>query len=121
TGADKIAIEGVGRRMLAPDQAAKLRAAFQHRADVGRLIHAAAARPQCVFDRQWSQGAAIMFPEFATMRNAVRWISAESALQLYDGKPLDAIKTDGLGFRVARHAANDPMLIAYLVANALDA
>ena len=120
-GDDKTATDGVGLPPMTAEQAKKLRKAFQNRADIGRLIHQAVARPDCVFDRQWAQGTSMLFPEFAKMRMAARWLSAESALQLYDGKPLVAVQTEALGFRVAFHAAKDPMLIAYLVANAIDA
>lgn len=121
TGDDKIATDGVGGRPLTPEKAEKLRLAFQRRSDIGRLIHKAAGLPKCVYDRKWAEGAAMRFPEFATMRVALRWLSAESALQLYDGKPLDAIKTQALGFHLADQSATDPMLIACLVADALDA
>lgn len=121
TGDDKIATDGVGGLPLTPEKAEKLRAAFQRRADIGRLIHRAAGLPKCVYDRKWAEGAAMQFPEFATERVALRWLSAESALQLYDGKPLDAIKTQSLGFHMADQSATDPMLIACLVADALDA
>ena len=119
-GDDKAATDGVGYKPLTAEQAKKLKKAFQNRADIGRLIHQAVARPDCVFDRQWGQGSAMWFPEFARMRVAARWLSAESALQLYDGKPLDAIRTEALGFRLAFHTAKDPMLIAYLVSIAID-
>ena len=120
TGKDKLATDFTSGKPLTSLQAEQLRRAFVHRADIGRLIHAAVIRPQCVFDRQWSQGPAMMFPEFAKLRVATRWLSAESALELYDGKPEAAIRTMALGFVIARHAAQDPMLIAYLVAIAID-
>src|SRR5579872_293860 len=120
-GDDKVALAGVGRRPLTPKQVMQLRSAFAHRSDIGALIHRAAGMPDCVFSRSWRQGAAMQFPEFAVMRSAARWLSAESALQLYDGRPIEAIRTAALLFGVADHAANDPMLIAYLVSVAIDA
>lgn len=118
--ADKIANQGTWRRALTAEQAGQIRKALADRADITDLVHRAVGRPECVFDRKWEQGASMIFPEFATMRMATRWLSAESALQLYDGKPLDALRTQALGFRVSEHVSHDPMLIAYLVALATD-
>jgi len=119
-GDDKIATDYSGRAGLTVAEARQIRAAFQHRADIGRLIHRAVSRPVCVFDRQWALGAQMQFPEFRLLRTCARWLSAESALELYDGKPEAAIKTMALGFTLARHCAQDPMLIGYLVTIALD-
>jgi len=118
-GDDKIATDGVGRRPLTAEQATKLRLAFQNRADIGRLIHQAVARPECVFTRDWTQG--VYLPEYARMRLAARWLSAESALQLYDNEPIEAVKTEALGFRLADHATKVPTLDAHLVSIAIDA
>ncbi len=118
--ADKIANQSAWRRPLTAEQARQMRQALAHRTDITDLVHRAVGRPECVFDRKWEQGASMMFPEFATMRMTTRWLSAESALQLYDGKPMDALRTQALGFRVSEHVSHDPILIAYLVALATD-
>ena len=99
---------------------AKGRRTFERSKQAVGLIHRAAALAHCDFPRDWSLGPALMLPEFADLRRTARWIAAESYLELLDGKSLDAVRTQALGFRIARHAAHDSMLIAYLVAVAID-
>lgn len=93
------------------------------RADLLRLTHRAARRERCVFIRNWnsSDPARILFPEFATMRQCMRLLAAESLLMAYDGKPLEAVRNLAEGFQIARHAASEPILISYLVGVAVDA
>jgi hypothetical protein len=110
--ADKIAGRGVGRRMPPPEQMEKIRRALADRKDVLDLIYQAASRPKCVFKHDYSNPANELFREFATMREAARWLSAENALLLYEKKPLEAIRAQALGFRIARHAASEPILIS---------
>lgn len=109
-----------GRRIPTPQEVAKARKLLAERSKAVSFIHLAAALPDCAFERDWSQGASLEFREFAKFRRTARWLAAESYLQLIDGKPLEAIHTQALGFRVAQHAAHDPVLIAYLVALAID-
>jgi hypothetical protein len=102
-------------------QVAMARRVLAGRKDVHDLIHKAASLPKCVFARDWAKGSMIPFPEYARMRTAVRWLSAESSLLLQDKKPLEAVRNQTLGFQIGRHTATDPMLIANLVADAVDA
>lgn len=120
-GDDKTATEFSWRSPLTADRAKKLRSAFRHRSDVARLVHLAASRPECVFKRQWSLGLELTFPEFVNMRLAARWISAESALLLYDGKPLEAVQRQSEGFRISRQLDKSPAMISYLLHVAIDA
>lgn len=83
------------------------------------MIHQAAARPHCVFLRDWAQPSGITYPEYAHMRFAAQWLTAESLLLLHDGKPLEAVRTQALGFAIARHAAQEPTPISYFVACAI--
>lgn len=85
------------------------------------LIHRAAALPGCRFRRDWSQGADMLFPEYARFRRLARILSAEAQLLSAQGRVHEAVATAALVLRMARHAASDPVLIAYLVAAAIDA
>ena len=118
---DKVATDFSSRGPLTADKARRLRAALQHRSDIGRLIHRAAERPECVFTHQWSQGLETTFPELVNMRMAARWISGESALLLYDGKPLEAVRQLEAGFRISGQLAKSRTMICYLVHLAVDA
>jgi hypothetical protein len=87
------------------------------------LVHQAAARPKCVFKRDWDlpNPADIPLPELAQTRRAVRIVTAESLLLAQAGKGLDAVHNQALGFATARHAGSDMLLISYLVGQAVDA
>jgi hypothetical protein len=88
-----------------------------------RLAHEAAARPECVFTRDWdnTNPVDILYPELATIRTTARLLTAESLLLAGQGKRLDAVQNEAVGFRLARHSASDNTLAAYLVGIAVDA
>ena len=104
-----------------PEQLAAVQNVYDSRQDVWDLVHQAADRPQCVFVRDWKQGSGILFPEFQEIREAARLLNTESYLLAAHGKYGDAVKNQARGFRVAEHAASDPVLISYLVGVACDA
>ncbi len=99
----------------------QIRSALLLRRDVTALVHQAAQKPECNFNRDYSQGYNLLLPEYAAMRSGLRVLTNESALLLYDGKPLDAIRNETLGFAMAKHAQTDPILIGKLVSVALNA
>ena len=104
-----------------PQQVAAVRRTLAKRQDVMTLVHQAADRPQCVFVRDWSQGAKLEFPEYQQMREAARLIKTESYLLARDGRYGEAISNQARGFRVADQAATDHTLISYLVGVASEA
>jgi hypothetical protein len=110
-----------GHKMPSAEQWTQARLVLQHRPDLLRLIHQVAARPQCVFTRDWSNPNAILSPELAQMREAVRLLTAESLLLAQNGKPLEAVRNEALGFRIAHHADEENWLIGYLTAINSDA
>lgn len=99
------------------------RAALKRRADVMRLVHQAAARPQCVFVLDWTNPDldAILFPELATMRESARLLSTESLVMAANGRGVAAVRNEALGFRIAQHGDSDHDAISYLVGLAVDA
>jgi len=104
-----------------PQQAAVVRRTLAARQDVMTLVHQAADRPQCVFVRDWGKGIDLKLPEYQPMREAARLIETESYLLARDGRYQEAVVNQARGFRIARHAASDPLLISYLVGNACEA
>lgn len=104
-----------------PQQIARARSELNARKDLMALIHRAAALPDCDLQHRWSDGPAMLFPEFSRMRAATRWLMAESGLLLWDGKPLEAVRNAALGFRISAHSQTDQILIAHFVAIAIDA
>jgi hypothetical protein len=92
------------------------------RRDVLDLIHQAADRPQCVFSHKWDPLVGmVLFPEYATMRNAERRLQAESYVLAQEGRYREAIDNQARGFRIAAHAAAHPDTISSLVGIACDA
>jgi hypothetical protein len=99
-------------------QARALKALLESRPDVGRLVHAAAAKPHAYFPHEWNMDA--LFPQFAQMREGAKWIRWESVLMAREGRYADAVRNQALGFRFAAHAAEEPILIGHLVSIACD-
>ena len=104
-----------------PEQIASVRRILAARQDVMTLVHQAAARPQCVFVQDWSQGIALKFPEYMQIREAARILRTESYLLARDGHYHEAIANQALGFRVADQAAAGRTLVSYLVGVASEA
>ena len=94
-------------------QAAALKTLLASRPDVARLVHAAAAKPHANFPHEWT--VAVEFPQFAHMREAAKWLRWESILLARQGRYDEAIRNQALGFRTARHAAEEPNIIGLLV------
>lgn len=85
------------------------------------LLHQAASRPHCIFPRNWAKDFLILPSESGLLREAARWLSAESAFALQNRQWAEAVRAQSLCFHVARHAAADPTLIAYLTGAAINA
>ena len=119
-GTDKVLDDGSKNYPASAERIAQLRTALQHRQDILQLVHQAAARPRFVFTRDYAQGPYLLLPEYAPMRAGLRILTRESLVLLADGKPLDAIRNETLGFHMAQHAAADSILIAKLVGVALN-
>jgi hypothetical protein len=109
------------RKMPTPEQLAVGRQLFTSRRDIHNAILAAVSLPDCDFQRNWALGPDLLLPEYATMRWAARRLSAESTVLLMDGKPFDAVNELVHGFQLSKHAAKDPILVAFLVSAAIDA
>ena len=105
----------IATSQLTPAELAEVRQLLATRPDLLEAAHAAAAKPECDFNRDWSKGVELVFPEYATCREAVRLITAESVLLARDGKLNEAVENQAHGFRIARHSESDPIIIAYLV------
>lgn len=111
---DSDLIARFGRAHEPAAKIAAVRRALAARPDLRERIRVAARKPHCVFPRDWSAGVDTRFPEFPTMRQAARWLRAESAIMALDGNPGAAVALQASGYRIARQAASDPTVIAYL-------
>jgi len=76
---------------------------------------------KCAFPVNWGAGPEIVFPHYAKMRKAARWMSAKSKLCAHDGEIDEALEWARVSLRMSEHAAGDPVIIAQLVAIACQA
>ncbi len=98
-----------------PAQIAAVRRTLAARQDVMTLVHEAADKPQCVFVRDWNKGRDLAWPEYQALLASAWLLKTESYLLARDGQYQSAIANQSRGFRIAAHAASDPVLIEYLV------
>ncbi|NIM04312.1 MAG: hypothetical protein GTO55_00655 [Armatimonadetes bacterium] len=71
------------------------------------LIHQAAEMPECDFQRDWSKGIDVVFPEFAKLRRCSRLLSFESMMSLHAGRVDDAVEACSANFRLS-NAMDEP-------------
>jgi len=88
--------------------------------DLSPLIARAASIQACDFQRDYSLGLYLQFSEYTTVRTAARWIAAECAVAISEGRPADAVRRAALIFRMARHAAQSEDGISYITSISLD-
>lgn len=79
-------------------------------------IRQASEREKCAFPVNWGAGPAALFPHYAKMRQAARWLSAKSKLCAHDGQIDEALQWAHVSLRMSEHVAQDPILIGQLVA-----
>lgn len=74
----------------------------------------AAAKPACVFDRDWESGTLIRFPELASMKELVKHVARKAAMEAEAGRYESSMDWLGVGRAIARHT-DEPILIGMLV------
>lgn len=78
------------------------------------LAEQATALPRCWFDRDW-EGAATLFPEFAALKNVARLVGLRGSIAAFEGDPERALADAKRILAIARHAGEEPHIIARLV------
>jgi hypothetical protein len=110
------------RYTYTPEQLARVQKIYDDNREAIALLHQATDRPQCVFARDWTKDTLnAPFQQYAGLRESARELRAESVLLAEEGRYSEAIANQTRVYRVAEHAASDPTLISYLVAEAIDA
>ncbi|MCW5941299.1 MAG: hypothetical protein KIS66_03650 [Fimbriimonadaceae bacterium] len=99
----------------------ELRTALRKAGPFLAIARRAANKPYCVFERDWSKPYAVMFPEYAVMKQAGRVLIASGWLAVREGRVSDGLTDLGLAMKVSRHAATEPTIISLLVGSALEA
>jgi hypothetical protein len=83
------------------------------------IIDEAAALPRCWFDRDWSQGAAVLMPEYAYMKAAGRWLGLRGSLAAVEGRQTDALADAARMMKIAEHCAEEGNSFSQLVRQTL--
>ena len=109
-----------GRVAYTPAQMAAVKKEYDARPDIFTLLHQAADKPQCVFARDWAKDAFSFPGQFSGFRETARELKTEGVLSAERGRYTEAVATESRVYRVALHAADEPTLISYLVAEAID-
>lgn len=99
------------RYAYTPAQLERIQKIYDDNPDVFALLRQATDRPQCVFARDWTNGApGSLFTEFTGLRESAREITTESVLLAEKGRCAEAVQNQTRGYRLAEHAASDPIL-----------
>lgn len=88
--------------------------------DVIETVEAAAKLPKCWFDRDWTDGMAVLLPEFADMKGAARIVMLRACIAAEERRVDDAIRDTRLVRKIAHHARQEPTAIAQLVSESID-
>lgn len=108
-----IRIPAIDKPFVPREQTVLLRRELLSRPDFTALVHRGASKPELFARHIWSPDE--VFPYYAQMREAAKWIRRESLLLARDGHYPEAVRNQALGFNIARQAGMDPPLIGYLV------
>lgn len=107
-----------GRRATDAELAETRRALAKFR-PVFALIEAAARKPQCDFERDYSQGSALLFPELASMKEYARAVGTAMTVAAHDGDVSGVKRHVKSLATLVRHSGEEPNLIGSLVTIAM--
>jgi hypothetical protein len=86
-------------------------------ADIDKL----AGKPRVDFQRDYSKGIMVLFPEFADMKRIAKWQCGRARAQWMTGNRHAAIDSLRTAYRTAEHAAEEPNILGCLVPIAISA
>lgn len=106
-----------------PEQQKIIAAALAKNQKALDLARRAAAMPKCVFplDYGTKNPIALLFPYYAEMRELARLLSAQAQIEAKRGDVSAALRDVRAVFGMAHHLSDEPVLIGFLVAQAVDA
>lgn len=85
------------------------------------LLHKAAALPHCRFEHDYVRPSVAMpLPELADMRLGAWLLRLHALREIAEGRPDSAARDVRAIFRMARHVAENPLLISALVSASID-
>jgi hypothetical protein len=97
------------------------RAALAELRPVLDLIRTAAGKPGCDFDRDWSLGFDVLFPELAGLKQLVKLLANSAEEAALAGDWPRAFGDVRASYALAQHAGEDPILIGMLVQVSIEA
>lgn len=99
---------------------AALETHIQESSPVLELLEAAARSQYCYFDRDWNSGMAVMFPEYAEVKGAVRPLLARARIRLRNGDIQGAGEDIAAVQAVSKFVSEQQTMISLLVGLAID-
>jgi len=119
--AKKVTGNSVFLKAAAPDSTdADVIRAFRELTDVFQSAEEAAIKPSCRFERNWSKGSEILFPEFTELKNLVSVYCKGARISAKRGLYDEARRRLVIADSIAKHTGSDPTMIALLVRCACD-
>ena len=112
--AQTVVNNGLGNKVL-PEKRAAAIAALAQLQPVFDEIKQLDSKPNCCFDREWSKGPSLLFPEFAGIRPLLKDLCLKADVLDENGDTRGALKMVSYAQRVSRDAGSDPVLISMLV------
>ena len=96
-------------------------AVLAHNRRAVELVRWASERPKCVFPIDWSQPALkILFPQYGKMRRLARLMSVQAIVEAKRGNTQAALRDARCIFAISDHLKDEPMLMGFLVARAIN-
>ena len=83
------------------------------------LVDQASVRPRCWFDRNWSDGVAVLMPEFADLKSGAKLLGLRGSVAAHEGRESDALANAHKIFAVSKHAGEEGTMISALVSLAI--
>ncbi len=86
-----------------------------------QIIRQASQRPYSVLPINWEDGAGALFPHFASLRSAAQMLRIQALVSAEAGHLDEALDWCQVTLRMSEQAASEPIVIAQLIAIALQA
>ena len=104
-----------------PYSSTQIDAAIQTAKPLLDIVERADAKPGLNWNRDWSRGAMVLFPEFAELKSIARYFNTRAEAKERRGDHLGALHDLRESFKIARKIGEEPVLIADLVRVAIEA